>query len=102
MVSLGLGSGRRSHASPVNLACSSALSLVDKPVTTREDSNRCAVIDGNRYAGLGQHFLKLQPAHSRQSDVEQQATGDIGPDRRLGTVRSIETLGCESRLIPED
>ena len=42
-VSRGRGSGRRSHASPVSLACSSAVSLLESPQTTRLESSRCAV-----------------------------------------------------------
>ncbi len=43
MTRRGLGSGRRSQASPVSFACSSGVNLLDKPQTMRLDSSRCAV-----------------------------------------------------------
>ncbi len=42
-ISRGRGSGRRSQASPVSLACSSAVSLLERPQITRVESSRCAV-----------------------------------------------------------
>ena len=111
-VSRGLGSGRRSQASPVSLACSSAVSLLERPQTMRlgiqalrgyhdrlkdigggddQQRNRLAFFFRDRDGG-GKQFLLVVIEDLRGFDDRAAAEGMLA---------MVEARGHDHHVLPE-